>query len=91
MATKSIAWQKGTGNITLTYSGQGNDTVSVSSDPNDVYEDRSQTITFSTTAGSPTITRQVTVNQGMKEPNLVTKDGHWIVTKNDKYVIIKES
>ena len=91
MATKSIAWQTGTGNITLTYSGQGNDTVSVSSDPNDVYEDRSQTITFSTTVGSPTITRQVTVNQGMKEPNLVTKDGHWIVTKNDKYVIIKES
>ena len=90
MATKSIAWNTGTGNITLTYTGQGNDTVLVESDPNNLYQDRSQVITFSTTAGAA-ISRQVTINQGMKEPNLVTKDGHWIVTKNDKYVIIKES
>ena len=90
MATKSIAWNTGTGNITLTYTGQGNDTVLVQSDPNNLYQDRSQVITFSTTAGAA-ISRQVTINQGMKEPNLVTKDGHWIVTKNDKYVIIKES
>lgn len=91
MATKSIAWATGTGNITLSYTGQGNDTVTVSSDPNNLYVERSQTISFTTTAGSPTVTRQVTVRQGMREPNLITKDGHWIVTKNDKYVIVKES
>ena len=92
MATKSVAWQKGSGNITLSPNmGQGNGTVVVSSDPNDVYEDRSQTITFTATASSATLNYQVTVSQGMKEPNLVTKDGHWIVTKNDKYVIVKES
>lgn len=88
MATKSIAWQKGTGNITLTYTGQGNDTVTVTSSPNDVYEDRSQTVTFSTTAGSPTVTRQVTVTQGMREPNLIDSDGNWLIDSNDTYLIV---
>lgn len=67
MATKTIAWTTGTGNITLSYTGQGDDTVVVTSDPNDLYVDRSQTITFSTTAGSPTVTRQVTVTQKKKD------------------------
>lgn len=89
MATKSIAWQTGTGNITLSYTGQGDDTVLVSSDANNLYESRSQTLTFASLDN--TLTQSVTVSQGMKEPNLVTKDGHWIVTKNDKYVIVKES
>lgn len=89
MATKSIAWQNGSGNITVTYSGSRDDTVSVSSSENDIYEDREQVITVTTTDNA--ISRQVTVRQGMKEPNLITKDGHWIVTKNDKYVIVKES
>lgn len=88
MATKSIAWQKGTGNITLTYTGQGDDTVTVTSSPNDVYEDRSQTVTFSTTAGSPTVTRQVTVTQGMREPNLIDSDGNWLIDSNDTYLIV---
>lgn len=59
MATKSIAWSTGTGNITLTYSGQGNDTVIVESDYNDLDVDRQETITFST--GS--ITRTAVVSQ----------------------------
>lgn len=89
MATKSIAWNSGSGNITVTYSGSRDDTVSVSSSENDIYEDREQVITVKTTDNA--ISRQVTVRQGMREPNLITKDGHWIVTKNDKYVIVKES
>ena len=63
MATKSIAWTSGSGNITLTYSGQGDDTVVVTSDPNTLAVPRSQTITFSTTVGSPSVTQQVTVTQ----------------------------
>lgn len=90
MATKSIAWTTGTGNITLTYTGQGNDTVTVSSDPNNLYYERSQTLTFSTTDGS-SISRNVTVTQAMKEPNFVTSDGYWFVTYDDKYLTVQES
>ena len=88
MPTKTIAWSTGTGSITLSYSGQGNDTVLVSSDPNNLYQDRSQTLTFTTTAGG-TVTRQVTVSQGMKQPNFVTSDGKWVVTSDDKYLTVQ--
>lgn len=89
MATKSIAWNTGTGNITLTYTGQGNDTVLVESDPNNLYQDRSQVITFSTTDGSA-ISREVTVVQKMKEPNFKTLEGYWFVTSDDKYFTVQE-
>lgn len=85
MATKSIAWTTGTGNITLTYSGQGDDTVVVTSDPNDLTTTRSQTITFSTTAGSPTVTRQVTVTQAGK-PGVVTTVTSHPVSYDSSYV-----
>lgn len=88
MATKIIAWTTGTGNITLSYSGQGNDTVTVASDPNNVYEGRSQTITFKTLDNA--ITRQVTVTQGMKHPNFKTADGLWLLTADNKYFNVKE-
>ena len=88
MATKIIAWTTGTGNITLSYSGQGNDTVTVASDPNNVYEGRSQTITFKTLDNA--ITRQVTVTQGMKQPNFKTADGDWLLTADNKYFNVKE-
>lgn len=88
MATKSIAWTTGTGNITLTYTGQGNDTVTVSSDPNDLYQERSQAITFKTTDNA--ISRQVTVTQTMREPNFITSEGYWFVTSDDKYLIVQE-
>ena len=45
MATKSIAWNTGSGNITLTYQGQGDGPVTVQSDVNDGAE-RSQVITI---------------------------------------------
>lgn len=89
MATKSIAWQTGTGNITLSYTGQGDDTVLVSSDANNLYVSRSQTLTFSTTQGA-SISRQVTVTQPMREPNFETNEGYYFVTSDDKYFTVQE-
>ena len=59
MATKSIAWGAGTGNITLTYDGQGDGSIVVTSDPNDLPVPRSKTVNV--IAGN--ITRPVTINQ----------------------------
>ncbi len=59
MATKVIPWTNGNGNITLSYTGQGNDTVIVESDYNDLDVDRQETITFTT--GS--ITKTAVVSQ----------------------------
>ena len=86
MATKSIAWNSGSGNITVTYSGSRDDTVSVSSSENDIYEDREQVITVKTTDNA--ISRQVTVRQGMKEPNLIDSDGNWLIDSNVTYLIV---
>lgn len=88
MATKSIAWQTGTGNITLSYTGQGDDTVLVSSDANNLYESRSQTLTF--TSLDNTLSQSVTVTQPMREPNFKTSEGYWFVTSDDKYFTVQE-
>ena len=53
MAVKTVAWQKGDGYITLTYTGMGNAPISVTSDSNKLYEDREQTVQIVTTNGSP--------------------------------------
>ena len=88
MATKSIAWTTGTGNITLQYTGQGDDTVVVSSDPNNLYQARSQTLTF--TSLDNTLSQSVTVTQPIREPNFKTSQGQWFVTYDDKYLIVQE-
>lgn len=65
MATKSIAWNTGTGNITLTYNGQGDGNIVITSDPNSLYEARSMQIKVRTTDGS-NIERTVTIQQAAK-------------------------
>lgn len=65
MATKSIAWPSGTGSITIEYDGSGNGTIQVSSDPNNLYENRSTQIVVQTTDGS-NISRTVTIAQAAK-------------------------
>lgn len=62
MATKVIQWNEGSGNITLTYTGEGDGTIVVSSDMNDLDVSRSQQITIKTTQGG-TVSRVVTVRQ----------------------------
>lgn len=61
MATKSIAWNTGSGNITLTYQGQGDGPISIQSDTNNLGSVRSQVITIETVGGA--IIRNFTVSQ----------------------------
>lgn len=88
MATKTIAWNTGSGNIILEYTGVKDDTVTVSSSENNLYEARSQTLTFKTTDNQ--ISRQVTITQGMREPNFKTADGYWLLTADNKYFNVQE-
>lgn len=88
MATKTIAWNTGSGNIILDYTGVKDDTVTVSSSENNLYEARSQTLTFKTTDNA--ISRQVTITQGMREPNFKTADGYWLLTADNKYFNVQE-
>lgn len=67
MATKTIAWNSGTGNITVTYGGSGDGTAVITSSDNNLYEARSQQVTLQTTAGSPQRTVTVTVAQAAKQ------------------------
>lgn len=65
MATKSIAWNTGSGNISINYTGEGNGTIEITSDNNNLYEARSQQITVKTTDGSD-IQRTITIQQAAK-------------------------
>ena len=66
MATKTIAWTTGSGNITLTYTGQGNGSISVASDENDSFEERSQSFQIVNTNGSPEKAIDILVKQAGK-------------------------
>lgn len=55
MATKVIAWNNGTGNITAEYDGSGNGSIVITTDSNNLYESRSQQITIKTTDGSKSV------------------------------------
>lgn len=63
MATKTIAWATGSGNITLTYEGQGNGSISLASDENSEFEDRSQSFSIVTTDGTPEQAISILVTQ----------------------------
>lgn len=60
--TKRIPWNDGNGNIVLTFTGQGNQTVTVASDTDNRGIERQQVLTFRTTGTNP-ITVQVLVVQ----------------------------
>ena len=73
MASLSIPWNDGPGNIVLTYTGHGNDTVVVTSDTNNVGYDRQQQITFVVTDGA--IRHVIGTSSGNR---LRTSDGHYL-------------
>ena len=62
MAQKQIAWNSGSGYIKLTYTGQGNGSITVDSDPNDIGVARSQVVTVQTVGGA--VMKNLTVRQG---------------------------
>ena len=61
MATIRIPWNDGPGNIVLTYTGQGNQTVVVTSDTDNLGVERQQTITLKTSDGK--VSAHVTIVQ----------------------------
>lgn len=71
MATVSIPWNDGNGNILLTFTGQENETVTVTSDTDNLGYDRQQDITFYVTDGA--IRLMLGTASGHQ---LVTSDGH---------------
>lgn len=71
--TSQIAWAVGSGNITLTYTGAGDGSAVITSDANDLYEDREQTILLRTTSGEPEDSESVLVRQGGKTIPVGTK------------------
>lgn len=66
MATKTMAWTTGSGNITLTYTGQGNGSISVASDENTDFEPRQQSFKIVTTNGTPEQAIDILVKQAGK-------------------------
>jgi hypothetical protein len=73
MATKTVAWQTGSGNITLAYNGQGGGTIAVESDENNLDISRSQQVTVETTKGG-TVSQALTITQAAG-PNFRLSNG----------------
>ena len=65
--TITIPWNDGPGNIVLTYTGRGNDTVVVTSDTDCIDHDRQQRVTF-------------VVGDGAIRNDVATGSGHQIRT-----------
>jgi hypothetical protein len=81
MATKNIPWATGGGNITITYTGVGNDSPSLSAAANEGL-DREQILTFKTTEGSPQKTIQRTVRQAGRREVLCVAEGDFLLAGN---------
>lgn len=64
MATTTKIWSTGTGSVTIQYTGQGDGQLTITSDPNSLYEARSMQIKVKTTDDS--IERTVTIQQAAK-------------------------
>ena len=86
-------WSSGNGSVTLTFSGQGDGTVTVASDDNNLSEPRSMTITVRTLDGS--ITRTVTITQLAMQsgstPNFILSDGKYLKLGNGDYFNVQEN
>ena len=85
---KTIPWENGSGSITVNYKGNGNGIITITSDPNDLYQQRQQTVQVSTLIGS--IVRNVLVKQEARTPNFMTADGKWFMTADGKYFNVAE-
>lgn len=81
---KTIEWDDGSGdNIYLTSNAsEGNQTISISSDANTGYSDRTKMIIFTTTSGSPIVSATLTVTQSSKNIIIITYNDT-AITQND--------
>jgi hypothetical protein len=80
VATKTIPWLSGGGNITITYAGIGNDSPTVGSSANEGV-DRSQTLTWKTTSGVTVKTVTQTIRQAGTCEAIEASDG--VLTDSD--------
>ena len=83
MATLTIPWNDGNGNIILTYTGQGDGVVTVRSSTDNLGDDRQQVLTFKTVGANP-VTVQVTVVQPTGMQVLLDCDGNALRTSDGK-------
>ncbi len=74
MATITIPWADGNGNVILTYDGQGDGTVTVRSDTDNLGDTRQMTITLKTAGANPA-TAHVTIIQPTGMQILLDVDG----------------
>lgn len=74
MATITIPWADGNGNVILTYDGRGDGTVTVRSDTDNLGDTRQMTITLKTAGANPA-TAQVTIIQPTGMQILLDVDG----------------
>ena len=80
-----INWNDGSGDmmtVSMTGSPEGTKEIQVSSNPNNGYQARTQVLTFQTTAGSPTVTKTLTVTQPGKDITVITYNDK-AITRND--------
>lgn len=74
MATITIPWADGNGNVILTYDGHGDGTVTVRSDTDNLGDTRQMVITLKTAGANPA-TAQVTIIQPTGMQILLDVDG----------------
>ena len=88
MMERVIKWNEGEGNIVVTYSGKGNDTISIAADANEGI-DRVQEITLQTADGGKPKSATILVTQeGLREVFEAT-DGAFILNDGGTFNVLK--
>ena len=83
MATLTIPWNDGNGDIILTYTGQGDGVVTVRSSTDNLGDDRRQVLTFRT-VGQNSVSVQVAVVQPTGMQVLLDSNGNALRTIDGK-------
>lgn len=83
MATLTIPWADGNGNVILTYDGQGDGTATVRSDTDNLGDTRQMTITLKTAGANPA-TAHVTIIQPTGMQILLDVDGKTLCDADGK-------
>lgn len=91
MATTTIKWIEGEGNIVTTYDGSGNGPISIISDVPNEGLDREQAININTTRGNNPKEVIVTVKQiGLREKYITTDAEVYMTSDGEIYGCLKQ-